>query len=227
MKYKHIFFDLDRTLWDFETNSLETLNELIFESKLQVDAIKFIECYQEHNKRLWNDYGLGLVDKEQLRSGRFQKAFADFNIQDDSLISFFSDEYVSRSPLKKNLLPFSHEILQYLGSRYVLHIITNGFEEVQHVKMQQCNISGYFKEIITSEKAGAKKPSADIFNYALSVAGADITTSLMIGDSWEADIEGARNAGIDQVFICRSENERRSNGATYHIDCLSELRTFL
>jgi putative hydrolase of the HAD superfamily len=118
-------------------------------------------------------------------------------------------------------------VLDYLSAKYTLHIITNGFEEVQHLKIKNCGLDKYFKEVITSERANAKKPSADIFNFALSATGATVENSLMIGDSWEADIDGARNFGMDQVFICRSEKERQSQGATYFIDCLSELKGLL
>ncbi len=228
--YQHVFFDLDRTLWDFETNSHETLIELIDKYKLIEKGISspttFINEYYVINDVLWEEYRQGKIDKELLRFERFKRALDKYEIFDRKLIEDFGNDYVYLSPLKTNLLPHTEEILDYLRSKYELHIITNGFEEVQHIKLKNSGIDHYFSEIITSERAGYKKPDKRIFDFSVSLADTHVEKSIMIGDSLDADILGAKNAGIDQVFF-NPNKEEHSEDITYEISSLKELKELL
>ncbi len=228
--YQHIFFDLDRTLWDFETNSNETLIELAQKYNLierGIDSIEnFIQEYLIINDALWVQYGKSLITKETLRFDRFHKTFLKYNIDDKKLVENIGNDYVAQSPYKTNLFPHTHEVLDYLSKKYTLHIITNGFEEVQHIKIKNCGIENYFSEIITSERAGYKKPDTRIFKFSLDVANATISNSLMVGDNLEADIIGAKEAGIHQVYFNPNE-EKHSEKITYEIKSLKQLLDFL
>ncbi len=220
--YGHIFFDLDSTLWDFETNSHETLTQLIDKYKLcekGVDSIEgFIARYLVINERMWEEYGKGLIDKKALRYERFHETLLQYEINDRSLTENFGDDYITISPYKTNMFPHCIEVLGYLKEKYVLHIITNGFEEVQFVKIKNCRIDHYFDQIITSERSGFKKPDIRIFKFSLNAATADASKSLMIGDSLDADIIGARNAGIDQVYF-------NPNGAPHEEKITCEIKS--
>ena len=226
MQYEHIFFDLDHTLWDFETNSKEALFELADKYKLLergVDSMdNFLVEYFIINEKLWDGYRKGTVEKEELRYGRFQQTFQKFNIVDKELTISFSDDYVNSAPHKTNLFPHAIETLEYLKEKYVLHIVTNGFEEVQYLKMKNTNLEKYFSQIITSERSGYKKPDKRMFEFSLNEAKAEKATSLMIGDNLEADIVGARNAGLNQVYFNPQKNIHQED-VTHEIVCLKEL----
>ncbi len=230
MPYEHIFFDLDRTLWDFESNSHQTLVELFDKYKLKEKGIasvdEFILLYYKINDQLWDEYRKETIDKTTLRYQRFHKAFLRYEINDEDLTKKFGDDYVYLSPLKTGLFPNTLEVLDYLKSKYRLHIITNGFEEVQHIKLKNSGIEHYFSEIITSERAGYKKPDKRIFDYSLSLTNASVSSSIMIGDSIEADIVGARNCGIHQVFF-NTCNAKHNENVTYEISHLKQLFNFL
>jgi putative hydrolase of the HAD superfamily len=226
MLYEHIFFDLDHTLWDFETNSKEAFLELFDKYKLLEKGIgsmdKFLAEYFLINELLWDEYRKGLIAKEQLRYDRFRQAFHKFGITDDVLTTNFSDDYVNSAPYKTNLFPHAVETLEYLKEKYTLHIVTNGFEEVQYLKMKNSNIDHYFSKIITSERSGYKKPDKRMFEFSLSEAKANAGVSIMIGDSLEADILGARGAGINQVYFNPKEIVHKEN-VTHEIRSLKEL----
>jgi putative hydrolase of the HAD superfamily len=228
--YKHVFFDLDRTLWDMDGNSYHTICELAEKHDLAsrgVDSIdEFICSYKVINDQLWSDYSKDLVDKETLRSERFKRAFKLYGIVDDALVDSFGKDYVERSPLKNKLMPHCLDILEYLSSRYQLHIITNGFEEVQHLKIEKSQLRKYFKTIITSEMASCKKPDSRMFQFSLNMANASSIESIMIGDSLEADIIGARNSGIAQVFYNPEKLEHQEK-ITHEICSLADLRNIL
>lgn len=228
--YKHIFFDLDRTLWDMDGNSYATLCELANKHKIIERGVssveEFIERYKVINHEMWEAYSLNKIDKETLRSDRFKRAFLIFNIEDEQFCEAFANDYVTCGPLKNNLLPHAIEILDYLHSKYQLHIITNGFEEVQQVKIEKSDLGKYFKNIITSEKAGFKKPAKEIFQYSMEVAEATVSNSLMIGDSLEADILGAIRTGMAQVFF-NPEKIRHDVEVTHEISSLKELKDIL
>lgn len=203
--YKHIFFDLDHTLWDFEQSAAQTFALLFEKHHLKLRGIPslqdFIKKYTIHNTLLWELYRNGELKKEILRSLRFENTLREFGINDSVLAESIGDDYVYHAPRTVFLIPGALEVLQYLQTKYVLHLITNGFEEVQHIKVREADIGKYFTTITTSEEAGVKKPDKQIFEYALNKAGARVQESLMIGDNLEVDIEGARQAGIDQVYF--------------------------
>lgn len=227
-KYRHLFFDLDRTLWDMDGNSRETLAELYHRHALQEKGILsaeiFIDHYLRYNDVLWDRYRRGLIDKASLRVLRFRQTLAHFGVKDARLAEAFGDDYVNEAPSKTKLMPGTIETLQKLSLGYTLHIITNGFEEVQHVKLRNSGLDRFFAEIITSERAGCTKPALAIFDYALKASGASRDESLMIGDDHATDVTGARDAGWDQVWF----NTRNEEGeATYVIGHLEELLPIL
>jgi putative hydrolase of the HAD superfamily len=228
--YQHIFFDLDHTLWDFKANATETLLELAEHHKLKekgIDSVhSFIEDYITINDILWEDYRKGFILKDHLRLERFRQALEKYDITDADLCDKLSNDYVKLCPLKTNLFPNAISTLNYLKEKYELHIITNGFEEVQHIKLRECKLTDYFSEIITSERAGYKKPDERIFQYAISTTKALKSTSIMIGDSLEADIIGARDAGIDQVYFNPDEHTHEED-ITHEIKNLHELTELL
>jgi putative hydrolase of the HAD superfamily len=205
MKYRHIFFDLDHTIWDFDKNAEETLHELYVIHKLNDIGLNsadvFIETYTQNNHRLWREYHLGNITKEALREARFKQTFLDLGVHPDVIPYGFEDEYVQLCPTKTNLFPNAHETLEYLQSKYTLHLISNGFKESQDIKINGTGIGKYFKHVIISEIAGANKPDPAIFQFAIDAAGTTKQESLMIGDSLEADVLGALNFGMDAIFF--------------------------
>lgn len=204
MKYKHIFFDLDRTLWDFEQNMRLTLTDIYFNygfDKFANSPQHFIETFLVHNDRLWTGYQQGRVRKEVLRYKRFEKTLGDYGIKNKSLAEVIAQEYIDDSPKQTALIPFAMELLEYLKPRYSLHIITNGFNEVQFTKLKMCGLEPFFTHVVTSEISGYHKPKPQAFEYALNLANASKEESLMVGDDLEADIMGAKGFGIDQVYF--------------------------
>jgi putative hydrolase of the HAD superfamily len=228
--YRDLFFDLDHTLWDFETNSLETLNEIYEKHSLKSTGIPtvndFIEVYHRHNYRLWADYRRGKIVKAALRVQRFELCLKEFGIHNQPLSVAIANDYVRISPTKTNLFPHTLEVLEYLAAKYRMHIITNGFEEVQFTKLKLSGLMAYFTEVITSEDAGSTKPNPAIFDYALKRSGAKAETSIMIGDDADTDIKGARLAGMDQVLFDVADNQQDSL-ATYRITSLDQLTSIL
>ena len=230
MKYKHIFFDLDHTLWDFDRNSTETLIELFDLFDLKAHGIPnietFINTYLHRNEMMWEQYRYGNISKETLRNKRFEFTLYDLEIEDATLSKSLSNEYINRAPYKTNLFPDTHEVLAYLKEKYVLHIITNGFRETQFIKMTSSNILHYFSEIILSEEAGFKKPDPNIFLHSMKKANTFAEESLMIGDNLEVDIAGARSANIDQVYFNPNKIPHQKE-PTFEISSMIELKRFL
>ncbi len=204
-KYKHIFFDLDHTIWDFDKNAEETLHELFIIHKLKdigLDSAElFIETYTRNNHKLWAQYHVGAITKDYLREARFRTTFLELGVEPNVIPIGFEDEYVKLCPTKTNLFPDAHEVLTYLKSKYVLHLISNGFKESTEIKIAGSRIGDYFDQVIISENVGVNKPDPAIFQHALDVAGARKEESLMIGDSIEADIRGALGFGMDAIFF--------------------------
>ena len=223
---KNIFFDLDRTLWDFEKNSKLVLDEIFFEFNLmeKIGAHKeiFINEYKKINETLWNQYRIGKIKKEFLRYSRFKQTLELFNYYNENLSIEISDYYVKECPKKKNLFPNTIKILDYLKNKYNLHIITNGFEEVQIIKLKSSGLSDYFDQIITSEKIGVKKPDPKIFSFALTSAKANKENSIMIGDDLKVDILGAENFGIRAVYFNPNMNIHNEK-ISFEIKNLDEL----
>jgi putative hydrolase of the HAD superfamily len=209
---KHIFFDLDHTIWDFDRNAEETLNELYYTYKLDELGLKscadFITTYTENNHKLWADYHLGKITKEFLRSERFSKTFLQMGIHPDAVPHQFEDDYVSISPTKTNLFEGAEDVLSYLQQKYTLHIISNGFKETTLTKMNLSKLNPYFQNVIISVDVGVNKPSPIIFEYALDKAKALKAESIMIGDSLEADIYGALNFGMEAIFFNPLQKEK-------------------
>ena len=226
MNIKHIFFDLDHTLWDFETNSNKTFSFIFKRNGLDVKFEDFIEVYQPINHRYWKLFREDKVSKADLRYGRLKEAFdaIDFEVNDE-MIHLLSVEYITYladyNALFENAIP----VLEYLKKRYEMHIITNGFEEVQHRKIRNSNLLPFFDHIITSEKVGVKKPNPEIFEYALDITGAGAQESIMIGDNFEADILGAMNVGM-QVIFCAFNGEIATQEVP-EVDNLIELKNLL
>ncbi|GAB5539412.1 MAG: YjjG family noncanonical pyrimidine nucleotidase [Salibacteraceae bacterium] len=204
-KIEHVFFDLDHTLWDFEKNSQETLAEIFNLFKLEAltntSLHNFITRYQHHNTRMWRLYRENRMSKGRLRSARFEAVLADFRVSDKPLAKQIGRYYIEHSPRKTAIHEGTVEILEHLSKRYELHVITNGFEEVQHLKLQCSAIDHYFKNVITSEMARAKKPDPRIFQTALKITGGRPETSIMIGDNYEVDVKGAEAVGWSAIHF--------------------------
>lgn len=225
--YKHLFFDLDHTLWDFELNSANTLTRLYKEYELDQRGIpdldEFIRIYDAHNQRMWERFRKGLMRREELRWKRFWATLLDYKIGDTALAHELSSAYLEILPTQTQLTPFAKELLDHCKGRYTIHLITNGFDLTQKMKMQFSGITAYFKEVITSERSNAMKPHPNIFDYALQATGATVDDSIMIGDALEVDIMGALNAGWDVVYYnpAKTPHDRK---LTYEVSCLSELK---
>lgn len=203
-KYRHIFFDLDRTIWDFERNKDIALEELYTENRLETafpTLHDFIACYTRHNDYLWGKYQRNELTKDVLRFKRFDSTLREANIDNEPLAIKMGDDYLRILPLKNTLIEGTAELLEYLAPKYSLHIITNGFSEVQSPKLERAGIRGYFQWVITSEQAGYHKPDPRAFGYALSKANAKKAESMMVGDDFEVDIIGAKKFGIDQIYL--------------------------
>ena len=199
---KHVFFDLDHTLWDFDKNSALTFQKIFTVHKVEIDMVSFLKTYEPINLNYWKLYREERIDKASLRYGRLRDTFdiLKYSINDD-LIHQLSLDYIEHFTTFNHLFEGTVDLLDYLHAKYELHIITNGFEEVQMRKMTSSNINHYFKTITYSEMAGVKKPNPVIFDHALRVANAKPDESIMIGDNYEADILGALNVGYDVIFF--------------------------
>lgn len=232
MKYRHLFFDLDHTIWDFEANARATLSYLYEKMALKergvYDFELFYKNYIAHNDKLWERYRKGFMKQEELRVKRMWLALLDFKIADDKLANEMNISFLDLLPTRTLLFPYAKEILEYLTNRnYTLHLITNGFEKTQHSKLEYSGLSPFFKEVITSEGSNSLKPNKEIFEFAMLRANAIPAESIMIGDSIEVDILGAANAGIDQVHVNHITNEpvpiAENKLPTYTVYSLKEL----
>ena len=196
----HIFFDLDHTLWDFDKNSALTFNKILKIHEVDVDVQAFLEVYVPINLKYWKLYREEKIDKASLRYKRLQDAFNELNVKvQPSIIYKLSDDYIKYLTTFNHLFNGAIEVLEYLNEQYNLHIITSGFKEVQHSKLNQANINHYFDTITNSEMVGVKKPNPKIFEHALEKARATTQESVMIGDNYEADILGALNVGMQAI----------------------------
>jgi len=231
MKYQHLFFDLDHTLWDFDANARATLQQLHIDLNLVEKGVHdfdlFHKNYLQHNEKLWARYRNGYIRQEELRLKRMWLTLLDFKIADDALARQLSELFLQLLPTRTLLFPDTIEVLNYLEEKnYSLHLITNGFEKTQHSKLETSGLRPYFREVITSESANCLKPQKEIFEHAMQRAGADQSSSLMIGDSLDVDVLGAMNAGIDAVHVNYGELPQQFK-PTYTIRHLKELKEFL
>jgi putative hydrolase of the HAD superfamily len=228
MKYKHLFFDLDHTLWDFDANSRLTLRELYRDYELEQKGVGnfdlFHKSYLVHNDALWARYRNGIIKVDELRWKRMWLTLLDFKISDEVLAKSMGEQVLQVLPSRKELFPYTLEILQYLTDKdYRLHLITNGFEVTQHNKLKNSGLDKFFIEVITSEGSNSIKPHKEIFDYAFKKTRSLCHECIMIGDSMEADIQGAINAGIDQVYV-NHLNIEPSIQPTYTVYSLKELK---
>lgn len=227
---QHLFFDLDRTLWDFEKNSELALHELFHALALDRDIPDFQEfhlAYKQKNAELWKLYGAGKMKKEELRISRFKITLESFGIMDSEKIQSMSDGYVEISPRQTSLFPGAIQTLQKLQDEgYPMHIITNGFKEVQYIKLENSGLAPFFDIVICSEELGKNKPSPDIFHYALGKANASSSKSVMIGDDPEVDVYGALNAGMKGILF-DPNNENKSYTEVPRITDLSQIPEIL
>lgn len=221
-----IFFDLDHTLWDFDKNSALTFNKIFNLNQLDINLNEFLRHYEPINLKYWKLYREEKIEKEALRFERLNEAFKaiNFHVQ-DNIINKLSEDYITYLTTYNYLFDDTFEILNYLSSNYSLHIITNGFQEVQHGKLTKSKINHYFKTVTNSEMVGVKKPNPKIFNYALQKANTNAKNSLMIGDSYEADILGALNIGMRTVFFDLKNTSLHNT--TKKINKLIDLKGFL
>lgn len=231
MKYKHLFFDLDHTLWDFDANSKLTLEEIFITFDLEakgVDSFEvFFRNYLEHNERLWAKYRNGQIRSEDLRWKRMALTLLDFKIGDETLARQMGTAFLEGLPNRNLLFADAIETLEYLKEKgYLLHLITNGFELIQHNKLRNSGLDRFFMEVITSEGSNSLKPNKEIFEFALGKTSASVKECIMIGDSIDADILGAMNFGMDQIFV-NHLNIETAVRPTYTIYALSELREIL
>lgn len=223
---KHLFFDLDRTLWDFERNSETALRKLYHELELD-RMIKSFEgfhnTYKNHNAKLWNRYGNGKISKEQLRTQRFRDTLQQFQVFDHALVEQLSEGYITTSPHQTQVFPGTHDTLDRLKKDgYVLHIITNGFKEVQFTKLEKSGLLDYFDLILCSEEVGKNKPHLEVFKYAQAETGALPSESIMIGDDFQVDIMGATGAGWEGILF-DPNNNYRTNTHEWQINELQEI----
>ncbi|MFT6191373.1 MAG: putative hydrolase of the HAD superfamily [Polaribacter sp.] len=224
---KHVFFDLDHTLWDFEKNSDLTFKKIFLKHDINTDLIGFLKIYKPLNIEYWKLYREEKINKEELRYQRLKTAFDAINYEiSDDLIDILAIDYIECLPDYNHLFEGTFEILEYLKGKYKLHIITNGFEEIQTKKMESSRILDYFSTLVTSESVGVKKPNPKVFNYALEKANAQSNNSIMIGDSIEADIEGALSVGMKAIHV-NFEKEKVNNVNFNTITSLLDLKQYL
>lgn len=224
---KHVFFDLDHTLWDFDKNSKLSFEQIFREQKIAVALDDFLEAYTPINFEYWKLYREEKVNKATLRYRRLKDTFDALNYTvNDDLINVLSEDFIKFLPNYNHLIEGTIDVLDYLSEKYQLHIITNGFKEVQDLKLEKSNIKKYFKTVITSESVGVKKPNPKIFEYALAQVSAQPQDCIMIGDNIEADILGAFNAGILPIHLELNKTTNTKN-AFAQINALNELKQYL
>jgi putative hydrolase of the HAD superfamily len=230
-QYSHIYFDLDHTLWDFDRNSEEALCEL-YDTHSMGDwgiesALVFIEKYRTINRHMWDLYHKKLIDKVTLRENRFINTLHELGVDEKWHPKNLWDQYLSIAPSKTHLFPNTLEVLEYLQQKgYDLSIITNGFKEVQHLKISNSGLEKFFANVFISEDIGWQKPEAEIFRHAMQATGGIPESSIMIGDTLDTDILGAQNAGIDQVFFNPAKLPHEAE-PTYEIHSLPQLKELL
>lgn len=221
-----IFFDLDHTLWDFDKNSMLAFNRVFSKHNISIELSSFIEIYEPINLNYWKLYREEKINKPELRRGRLKDSFDHFDMSfSDIILDELADSYIDELPLDNHLFDGTRNILNYLSEKYILHIITNGFDEVQHLKLRNSGINKHFSTITTSEEIGVKKPNPLIFNSALEKANIEASKSIMIGDSFEADILGAESVGMNTLFYNYRNDLIPEN--YIEISSLHEIRNYL
>lgn len=218
-----IFFDLDHTLWDFEKNSELTFNLIFEKHSINIDLPSFMDVYRPVNIKYWNMYRKDQIDSKNLRYHRLKEVFDTLKLKNDKvLIDLIADEYINNLSDQVHLFPGAEQTLNYLANKYRLHIITNGFEKIQHKKIKSSKIEHFFETITTAEGSGFKKPDKRIFEHALEKAKTHHHKSMMIGDSLEADIQGAKDFGMKAIYF-----GKKPNFETQYVEELKDLKTVL
>lgn len=228
--YKSLFIDLDDTLWAFSENARDSFREVYVQCRLDryFDAFdQFYALYEERNQTLWSIYAAGKIDKEELNRQRFLYPLLQVGVNDPALAKTYSEAFFEIIPTKSKLMPFAKEALEYLSGRYRLYILSNGFREMQIRKMQSAAITPYFRKVVLSEDIGVHKPFPQIFHFALSATQTQLKDSLMIGDSWENDMMGAKGVGMSQLFYNPLHQEKLSFQPTYQINSWEEITRIL
>ncbi len=226
----HIFFDLDRTLWDFESNSHDELLAIWKRNGLHQRGIslpvEFIKVYKQINEQCWEAYRKNEISKEVLRGERFRSTLAYYGIKDEGLAEEIGLQYITNSPQRTKLVNHAHEILDYLSGKYELHMITNGFEEVQHIKLEKSGLDKYFGAVVTSEMAGVKKPAQQIFDLAIAESGAEPDKTVYVGDDLVVDVLGAIGAGWQAIYY-NPHQVAHNHSMLADVQCLSEIKNVL
>jgi len=225
MKFKHLFFDLDRTLSDFDENNRKSLQETFSQFHFEFDFETFLSTYKTINKMLWDAYGRGQIKKELLHVNRFYLTFKELNVDHLLLASKFAETYSHNVPKYNALMPHAKEVLEFLKPNFKLYVITNGFKEFQYRKLQNSGIIHLFDDVFISENIGYQKPHPAFFEHVLAQTGAQKEESLIIGDDMKSDIQGAKNIGIACVlYNPTNENDLEPD---YRISSLLELKTLI
>ncbi|MFY7671354.1 YjjG family noncanonical pyrimidine nucleotidase [Tenacibaculum sp. MEBiC06402] len=221
-----IFFDLDHTLWDFDRNSALSFQRIFSEQNLSLDLEEFLKVYEPINLQYWRLYREEKIEKKELRYKRLKTTFDALNYEiDDVLIDKISEDYITYLPMFNHLLDGAIDLLEYLNGKYNLHIITNGFEEVQKIKLEKSEIEKYFNVVVTSESVGVKKPNPKVFEFALEKAKVVPNKAIMVGDSLEADVFGALAVGISPIHLFK-DTPSDDNRVT-SVQSLSEIKQYL
>ena len=220
---KHVFFDLDHTLWDYKKNSIETLTDLVykFEIDKQVTVEQFLKVYNSVNEKLWHKFNNGKIEKAYIQQYRFPQVLRKLKVFINREPSELSDYFISNCSIKTGLMPHALGALNYLKEKYPLAIITNGFPEAQHPKMKLSGLDHYFDKVIISELVGWRKPQSEIYHHALRKMNAQAVTSVMIGDNPKTDIRGAEQAGLKAIFY--NPTGKRKSVTQWEIQSLEEL----
>ncbi len=221
-----VFFDLDHTLWDFDANSELAFESIFKKENITIQIADFIEKYAPINQACWKLYQYDKITHEELRYSRLKNTFDALQYSVTELqIDTIADDYLQLLPENNCLFDGAIEVLEYLEKKYKLHIITNGFAEVQFKKIKNSNMDGFFKTVTNSEMAGVKKPNPIIYNHALTLAQTKRENSIMIGDCLEADVQGALDAGMDAIFF--NDKNIQVNQNIKHVNHLLELKKYL
>ena len=225
-KYASLFFDLDDTLWDTTHNNKACLEELFYDYRFgsyYASFEDFYAIYMPHNLSLWAKYRNHEISRRTLILERLLHVLRPMGITDEAFAVKLNNDFLQRTTTKTKLLEGAIDLLEYLVPRYRLFILSNGFREIQFLKMQNAGLIPYFERVLLSEDISVQKPHKKIFDYALKNTNSRRTESLMTGDSWEADIAGAQNAGIDQVWFNPNHEEPKGPLPTFTIHSLPEL----
>ncbi|MFT7229574.1 MAG: putative hydrolase of the HAD superfamily [Bacteroidia bacterium] len=216
---KNIFFDLDHTIWDFDANAEETLRELyqIYQIRFLSHRSEqdFLDIYVRNNNEMWKLYRQNKITKDVLRSKRFVDTFREMEVDEEEIPHNIWEKYLEICPTKTILMPGARETLDYLAGKYVLHLITNGFAEVQRRKLVHSDLGKYFQSLTISEEVGVQKPHPLVFETALKNAKSSLKTSHYVGDNLEADIKGAIGSGWKAYWLTQDDSGYQ------HPDCHS------